>query len=118
MGQGLMNFDFNRFLFGIILLRPPLFIFLLLSVLFLFINIWVSHLALFIWVVAFGCFITGFLIAIFHAKPDKRILRSLAGIPKFVFFQVLALLQIKKANKISVATTHYSSKTINEIKNN
>ena len=31
VGAGIKKFDFNRFLFGIILLRPPLFIFLILS---------------------------------------------------------------------------------------
>jgi cellulose synthase/poly-beta-1,6-N-acetylglucosamine synthase-like glycosyltransferase len=116
IGQGLMAFDFNRFLFGVILLRPPLFIFLVLSLVFLTVNIWVGPVALLIWVIGFCCFVAGFLIALAHARPDKRIVRSLVSIPKFVFFQVLALLQIKKANKISVATTHYSSKTINEIK--
>jgi hypothetical protein len=51
-----------------------------------------------------------------HEPKQKRIVRSLVNIPKFVFFQVLALLQVKKANKISVATTHYSNKSINEVK--
>jgi hypothetical protein len=40
----------------------------------------------------------------------------LINIPKFVFFQVVSLMQIKKANKISVATQHYSNKNINDIK--
>lgn len=116
IGQGLMNFDINRLLFGFILLRPPLFIMLGLSMAFMFVDIWVSHAALLVWACAFACFVVGFVIAIVHARPDRRIVRSLVSIPKFVFFQVLALLQVKKANKISVATTHYSSKTIKDVK--
>lgn len=115
MGQGIRKFDFNRFLFGIILLRPPLFIFLLLSVFFLFINIFISKIAVLVWLLAFCCFVLGFVIAIAHAKPDKRIIRSLVSIPKFIFYQVISLMKMGKANKISVATHHYSSKKIDEM---
>lgn len=115
--QGLAKFDLNRFLFGIILLRPPLFIFLILSVVCMVANIWVSMTVVMLWGGGFACFILGFIIALVHAKPDKRIVRSLVSIPKFVFFQVLSLMQVKRANKVSVATRHYSSKHINDIDN-
>lgn len=115
--QGLAKFDLNRFLFGIILLRPPLFIFLILSVFCMVANIWVNTTAVMLWGLGFACFILGFIIALVHAKPDKRIVRSLVSIPKFVFFQVLSLMQVKRANKVSVATRHYSSKHINDIDN-
>ncbi len=116
IGRGLAGFNFNQFIFGFILLRPPLFIFLVLSLMFMGINLFISPLMVLIWAAGFLCFVLGFIIALVHAKPDKRIVRSLVSIPKFVFYQVLALLQIKKANKISVATTHYSNKSINEVK--
>ncbi len=116
VAAGVKKFDFNRFLFGIILLRPPLFIFLILSMFFTIISIWVSKLAFVLWLCGFACFIGGFLIAMIHAKPDKRIVRSLVSIPVFVFYQVLSLLRSRNANKLSVATNHFSDKTINEIK--
>ncbi len=116
IGTGILKVSFNRFLFGITLLRPPLFIFLILSFFFLFINIWISKIAFLIWLIAFGFFIAGFLIAIVHARPDKRIVRSLLSIPLFVFYQVLSLMHIRKANKLSVATNHFSDKTINDLK--
>lgn len=115
IGNGIRKGSFNQFLFGIILLRPPLFIFLILSMLFMAVNIWVSKIALLLWLTGFGGFIGGFLIAIIHARPDKRIVRSLLSIPVFVFYQVLSLMHIKKANKLSVATHHFSDKTINDI---
>jgi len=116
MAQGIKKFDFNRVLFGVILLRPPLFIFLILSFFFFVINICVSKIALLIWAIAFCCFIAGFIIALVHGKADKRIIRSLVSIPRFIFYQVISLLRMKKANKISVATHHYSSKTIDDLK--
>jgi cellulose synthase/poly-beta-1,6-N-acetylglucosamine synthase-like glycosyltransferase len=116
IGQGLAKFDWNRFLFGLVLLRPPLFIFLLLSVLFTVANIWIDTTAVIVWLGAFACFVLGFVIALVHAKPEKAIYRSLWGIPKFIFFQVLSLLKIRKANKISVATKHSYIQSIDEIK--
>lgn len=114
--DGLKAVDFNKILFGVILLRPPLFIFLILSWFFLFVNVWISHIAVLLWLTGFACFVIGFFIALFNSKPDKRIIRSLVGIPRFVFFQVWSLFKVRKANKNSVATTHYSGGTINDIK--
>ncbi len=117
VGKGLTGFNFNQLLFGFILLRPPLFIFLLLSVLFLGANLLLGYyfIAL-LWAIGFGCFVLGFMIAIIRAKPDKRIVKSLVSIPVFMFYQVISLFKAKKANKISVATQHYHSKSIDEIK--
>lgn len=117
LGNGIVKASWNRILFGIILLRPPLFIFLLLSLIFLFANIFINPIISLIWAVAFVCFKLGFIIAIVHAKPDKAIYRSLWGIPKFVFLQVLSLMKIRKANQLSVATKHVHGHTISDLKN-
>lgn len=116
LADGLTSLDRNKALFGLILLRPPLFIFIILSMFCLIASLFISKIAVISWIIAFLLFIVGFMIAIFHAKPDKRILKSLINIPKFVFFQVISLLQAKKANKISVATQHYNSSSIHEVK--
>lgn len=114
--RGFFGFNWNKFLFGVILLRPPLFIFLLLSLVFAFVNIFISPVAVLVWACAFVCFVLGFVIALAHARPDKKVYRSLAGIPKFIFLQVLSLTRAGKANKISVATTHYHGQGIDDIK--
>ncbi|QQL51510.1 glycosyltransferase [Mucilaginibacter ginkgonis] len=97
----------NQFVFGLILLRPPLFIFLLLSLVFMFLNIFISATAVVVWLCAFIAFVLGFYIALAKSETDKRIYQSLVNIPKFIFYQVLSLLKVRKANKHSVATTHY-----------
>ncbi len=104
--KGLVKFDWNRFLFGIVLLRPPLFIFLILSVMFMVANLFISIPALVVWLVGFVCFVIGFIVALLAGHTDKVIYRSLWGIPKFIFYQVLSLMNVRKANKISVATKH------------
>ncbi|NCX96288.1 MAG: glycosyltransferase family 2 protein [Chitinophagia bacterium] len=104
--NGIINFNWNQFLFGIVLLRPPLFIFLILSMFFMAANIFINPLMVLVWISGFIAFILGFFIAILHSKPDPKVYKSLLSIPKFIFFQVLSLLKIRKANKISVATRH------------
>lgn len=105
--KGITNFSRNQFLFGLILLRPPLFIFLILSVVFMLINFFVSTTAVFIWLLGLILFVTGFYISLAKSDTDKRIYQSLINIPKFIFYQVLSLLKVRNANKHSVATTHY-----------
>lgn len=115
IGKGIAKFSWNQFLFGFILLRPPLFIFLLLSLLFMFANIFISTIGFFLWLAGFLLFVTGFYLALSNSDTDERIYRSLVNIPKFIFFQVISLLKARKANQRSVATKHYHSETIDKI---
>lgn len=104
--RGILNFNWNQTIFGLVLLRPPLFIFLLLSVFFLLINLFIAPAAALVWLVALLIFVSGFYIALKASPTDPRIYESLINIPKFIFFQVSALFKAGKANKISVATKH------------
>lgn len=115
--KGLTGLNWNQFLFGLVLLRPPLFIFLLISVIFMLIDILVSPIQSLIWLIGFVLFVAGFLFSLLMSHTDKKIYQSLWGIPKFIYFQVLSLLKVRKANKISVATEHFHENEIEEIKN-
>jgi cellulose synthase/poly-beta-1,6-N-acetylglucosamine synthase-like glycosyltransferase len=106
IGKGIAIADWNRFLFGLVLLRPPLFIFLILSVLFMFVNIWLMPAMAVVWFAALLVFIAGFFIPLLQPETDRRIFTSLKGIPAFIFFQVVSLFKARRANKISVATKH------------
>lgn len=114
--KGIKKLNFNQFLFGLVLLRPPLFIFLISSFFCLIINIWISKLSAVCWLISFAFFIIGFIIALVHSKTDRRIYYSLVSIPGFMLLQVLSLLKARKANVYSVATTHIHNKTIEELK--
>jgi cellulose synthase/poly-beta-1,6-N-acetylglucosamine synthase-like glycosyltransferase len=104
--KGLFKANWNQLAFGVVLLRPPLFIFLLLSVGFTFINVVVDPVAAFIWVIGFTAFFGGFLISLLRSDTDRAIYRSLRGIPRFMFLQVVSLMKARKANQYSVATKH------------
>ncbi|WP_373514956.1 glycosyltransferase [Persicitalea sp.] len=106
LGRGLRRWNRNQILFGIVLLRPPLFLFLLVGVLFALIDLVVFPTLTLLWVGGLVLFILGFWLALRQSRADSRIYASLAQIPRFVFYQVSALLKVKKANRISVATPH------------
>ncbi|MES2826857.1 MAG: glycosyltransferase [Bacteroidota bacterium] len=110
-GLGLKNLNWNQLLFGVVLLRPPLFLFLIASMILLFINVVTfNFFAVFVWGLSFFLFVFFFLFSLSRYKTDPRIYKSLINIPNFIFFQILSLLKARKANKISVATKHSYNK--------
>jgi len=108
--KGVVNFSWNQLLFGLVLLRPPLFIFLLLSICCFIINLFFNPFIATLWFCAILFFTIGFFLSLLLNKADPKVYKSLWGIPKFVFFQLLSLMQVGNANKRSVATKHYHDK--------
>ncbi|MCF2488795.1 glycosyltransferase [Dyadobacter sp. CY347] len=102
--NGLTSFNWNQTIFGLVLLRPPLFIFLILSVVFMLINLFISIPVAVTWFLGLCVFVIGFYISLKRSHTDPKIYHSLVNIPKFIAFQLLALLNARKANQISVAT--------------
>lgn len=107
ISKGISKLNWNMFLFGFILLRPPLFIFLLIGIFCMLINLILNPFFAFIWLLGFILFVLGFVLALAINNTDARIYRSLWGIPKFIFYQVLSLMKVRNANKHSVATKHF-----------
>lgn len=107
--KAVKNLNFNQFLFGIVLLRPPLFLFLIGSMFCLLINlVFGAFLPTLLWVLAMLIFVLSFFISLIHGKADEKIYKSLKDIPKFMVYQVSSLIKAKRANKISVSTEHYA----------
>jgi cellulose synthase/poly-beta-1,6-N-acetylglucosamine synthase-like glycosyltransferase len=104
--NGLIQFNWNKFLFGWVLLRPPLFIFLSVSFFCFAIDVFYFPTQILYWVLAFALFFIGFILSLLLTNTNKNIYRSLWGIPYFIFHQLLSLLKVKKANQISIATKH------------
>ncbi|MEI6584910.1 MAG: glycosyltransferase [Sediminibacterium sp.] len=104
--KGLVKFNWNKFMFGWVLLRPPLFIFLALSFGCFIIDVLIFPTQILYWVLAFVLFVVGFILSLLLSKTNKLIYRSLWGIPYFIFHQLLSLLKVSKANELSIATKH------------
>ncbi len=110
--KGVIKFNWNQLLFGLVLLRPPLFIFILLSICCFIINLIFYPFIALLWFCAILLFAIGFLLSLLLNNADPKIYRSLWGIPKFIYFQLLSLMQVSNANKRSVATKHYQDKKV------
>jgi cellulose synthase/poly-beta-1,6-N-acetylglucosamine synthase-like glycosyltransferase len=112
---GLIRFNWNQFLFAVLFLRPPLFLIVLSSFILMLSSLFISGLLVYSWLIAFVLFFSAIFIALIHSKAESKIYKAVAGIPLFMYYQLLSLLKARKANKISVATQHYHNKTIEEI---
>ncbi|MDF3077648.1 MAG: hypothetical protein K0S09_1537 [Sphingobacteriaceae bacterium] len=105
--KGIRNFDRNQFLFGAVLLRPPLFIFLVLSVICLVLTAWFAPMVALVWLIGLMAFVGGFGLALRNSDTNEQIYKSLVNIPKFMFLQIISLFNAHRANSRSVATKHY-----------
>lgn len=107
--SSIFRLSLNRFLFSLMLVRPPLFLMLGISLVCLTINVFVNPWLAVAWLSCFVIFALFFWYSLIYFKADQRIYRSLISVPRFIFFQIIALMSARKANKVSVATKHYYS---------
>lgn len=110
--KSVVNTNWNQFAFSIMLLRPPLFMMILFSVFFVVLDIFFAPYLIIYWCIAFILFFSIVFKALSYFKADDKIYQSLKNAPKFIYYQILALLKVRKANKISVATEHYYEEKI------
>src|SRR5690606_23444226 len=110
LAKGTVNSSSNQLLFGFTLLRPPLFMLLIVSLIFLIINLFISPWLSVVWGVGLSLFVFGFFVALKVTGASDKIYNSLYGIPKFVFWQLKSLVLARNANQLSVATKHIHHK--------
>ncbi|RYG44693.1 MAG: hypothetical protein EOO01_19030, partial [Chitinophagaceae bacterium] len=115
MAQGIYKLSINRFLFGFILFRPPLFILVILTGILTISNLFITPVVSLYWVVAGLIFVSGFLLALRRMHAPQELYSALKYIPKFILLQVRSLFKTKKANQYSVATEHHFHKEIDEV---
>lgn len=115
MGQGIVGLNWNKFLFGFILFRPPLFMLVGVVGLFMLADIFLWPEGFWGWCIAFVFFMTGFLIALKALRAPKYLYTALLQAPRFMLLQFLSLIKAKRANEISVSTQHDYHTTIDEI---
>src|SRR5690606_27375269 len=63
-GRGMMSMNWNQALFGLILLRPPLVVFLVTSLLCLIMNLFFAPILSLLWLSALSCFLFTFIVAL------------------------------------------------------
>lgn len=112
---GVKKLSSNALLFGLMISTPPLFLLLLAG----------GLLAVISWVVTpqFAPYMTGavlvfgltFMLSLALAQADRRIWKALFSVPLFISRQLLAMLNIKKANTSFMETAHEKKLTIEEV---
>jgi len=114
-GTGIINFNWNQFLCGLVFSRPPLFIIVGLTGISILLDIFMMPAFLFYWLFAVISFFTVFFIALHHFKAPKAVYAALSRVPVFIFLQIISLFKAKRANKISTATVHYYDSKIDDV---
>lgn len=106
MASSVFYRSWNKFIFSIMLLRPPLFLLFLFAFMIAIVDVIYYPEFLLLLVFAGILFLFVFFRSLFFFTADKSIYRALISIPKFVLLQIFALVNAKRANKLSVATRH------------
>lgn len=113
--QGIVNFSWNQFLFGLNIFLPPLFLLVLSSGFFFILNFFIDKQIFIVWLCALMIFVLNFNAALLLSNVEKEIWRSMWGIPLFMFNQIMALLKIKRSNKDFMETVHTKVVTIDDV---
>ncbi|WP_316810258.1 glycosyltransferase [Pedobacter heparinus] len=114
--RAIVSLNVNQFLFSLMLLRPPLFLLLMVCGLFGMLDIFIFPELLIGWIFGSFLFVFIFYKALGYFQADERIYKSLKNAPKFIYYQLSALLKANNANKLSVATKHEYQSEIEDLK--
>ena len=113
--KGVLSFNLNKILFSLMLIRAPLFIIVLSSLFLSFIAFFIDIYSFAILFFSVIMFVVSFLLIMKINNIDERIWKSLYSIPLFIFYQIISLFRIKKANKSFLETKHTISNSIDDI---
>ena len=112
---GVKNFNINQLLFGLFTIYPPLFILVFSTIFLLVFDMFFSPDMMMFLMASMAIFVLNFMLVLYLSKAPKEIWKSLWGIPVFIYFQVSALLRMKKANKDFMHTQHTKFVTIDHL---
>lgn len=101
---GVKRRDFNLFFFGWNLLRPPLFLQVLLAMAMVVVSYFISPWASLAWLGILVIFPLSFLAIVAVMSEDSQVVKALLYLPFFFLRQIKALLHIGKANKAFLQT--------------
>ncbi|MEN9884322.1 MAG: hypothetical protein RLZZ420_1539 [Bacteroidota bacterium] len=112
-----VKLDFNKIYFGFANIRPPLFMTIGAAILLMFLDIfWKPWLSLY-WLASLLIFVSGFILIVRLKTHEMRYKHALQALPQFIISQVLASLQLGKAKKSFMKTTHHHPVYIDEVLN-
>ena len=102
--RGLLKFDFNKLLFGLASLSPPLILLGMFSFLLLILNLFLNHELFFLLLLSGIIFTSGILLSVKLSGYSNKIFSSVMGLPLFVVSQFLGLLKLRKKDNYFEST--------------
>jgi cellulose synthase/poly-beta-1,6-N-acetylglucosamine synthase-like glycosyltransferase len=114
---GIKRYNVNLIYFGLIVLRPPLFIVVGSALLFGLVNLFIEPVYSLIWVGILFTYVLSFILIVLTQSKQKGMAEALFFVPVFVLRQVKALLKIKQAGKSFLKTEHTKVLYIEDILN-
>lgn len=114
---GIKRLNINLIYFGLIVLRPPLFIVLGSALLFGLVNLFIAPAYTLIWIGILLTYVLSFILIVLTQSKQKGMAKALMFVPVFVFRQAKALLKIKQAGRSFLKTEHTKVLYIEDILN-
>ncbi len=113
--KGLFGLNWNKLLFGIVTISPPLFILLGISLLVGFVGLFINFTWAVLLIGAIGIFAFNILFTLYLSKAPKQIWSALWGLPLFVLNQFRGLLKMGNPNKNFKHSEHTRKVSIDEV---
>ncbi|MFW5700504.1 MAG: glycosyltransferase [Cyclobacteriaceae bacterium] len=114
---GIINFNWNSFLFGLISLTPPLFILFALSLLISVISIFFVPTLSLVLVAGMLVFVFNFTMVLKLSNLPNSIIMAIWAIPLFIFRQIKALFNLHKSRNDFLTTNNSKSISLDKILN-
>ncbi len=113
--NGLANKNFNQLFFGVMTSFPPIITLIIASFIISVISLLLGANGIIAIILGWLLFSTNFFYVLWLNNTKREIWRSLLFIPLFAYRQIIALLNLKKANKDFMATEHSKVISLNEV---
>lgn len=113
--KGLFTFSWNKLLFGIVTISPPLFILLFVALATAAVGLLINMKWAFLLIAAIAIFAFNILLTLYLSKAPKQIWSALWGLPLFVLNQAKGLLKMGNPNKNFKHSEHTRKVSIDEV---
>ncbi len=114
--NGLMRFSWNKVLFGLISISPPLFILMFAAFFMALINVFINPWVTASLVLAVFIFSVNFLLTLSLSKAPSSVSKSMLLVPMFIFAQIKSLLGLKKSKNDFLVTESKKVVHIEDVK--
>ena len=115
IGKGLIKMDWNRIYFAVMTAMPPMVVLVGLSGLLAVVALLINWIYFFLLTGSLILFALGFLLLLLLNKTPQKVLQAIPKIPLFVLGQISGMLNIRKASKDFMATSHNEIAEINDL---